>query len=118
METYNMLKDALDVSAQRSDLISSNIANVNTANYKAKRIAFTDQLNTALKMTTTNKEHLNAATTDATKVTTDSTAVKQNGNNVDLDVEMVNQATNGLYYSALVSQLNGRYQMMDYVLEH
>ncbi|KRL05518.1 flagellar basal body rod protein FlgB [Liquorilactobacillus oeni] len=118
METYNMLKQALDVSAQRSELISSNIANVNTANYKAKRIAFSDQLNTALGMTTTHKTHMNTAAAGSAVVTNDTTAVKQNGNNVDLDVEMVNQSTNGLYYNALVSQLNGRYQMLNYVLEH
>lgn len=46
------------------------------------------------------------------------TAVKENGNNVDLDVEMLNQAQNGLNYSALTSQLKGRYQMMSYVLNH
>lgn len=43
---------------------------------------------------------------------------KGNGNNVDLDVELANQATNSLYYNSLVSQINGRLQMMGYVVEH
>ncbi|MDD6172385.1 MAG: flagellar basal body protein, partial [Ligilactobacillus ruminis] len=33
MDTYNLLKTAMDVSQTRSELISNNIANVNTPNY-------------------------------------------------------------------------------------
>ncbi|KRL02118.1 flagellar basal body rod protein FlgB [Liquorilactobacillus capillatus] len=124
MAAYDLLKQAMDVSTTRSQLISSNIANVNTANYKAKRVDFENQLNKAMgadgfKLATTNKKHLQASETVTPAITTNTdTSVKKNGNNVDLDVEMMNQATNGLYYSALVSQLNGRYQMMNYVLNH
>ncbi|KRM96874.1 flagellar basal-body rod protein FlgB [Liquorilactobacillus aquaticus DSM 21051] len=124
MGTYDLLKQAMDVSSTRSQLISSNIANVNTANYKAKSVDFENQLNKALgsdgfSLATTNKRHLQSSDLVTPTIKTNSgTSVKENGNNVDLDVEMMNQATNGLYYSALVSQLNGRYQMMNYVLNH
>ncbi|WP_373758037.1 flagellar basal body rod protein FlgB [Jeotgalibaca porci] len=40
---------------------------------------------------------------------------KEDGNSVDLDIEMVDQATNGLYYQALTAQVNGRLKMMNYV---
>ena len=99
MDTYNLLKTAMDVSQTRSELISNNIANVNTPNYKAKRVVFESQLS-------------------GPYITSRDTGFQKNGNNVDVDTEMVNQAQNGLYYSAITSQLNGRYKMMNYVINH
>ncbi|MBM7544690.1 flagellar basal body rod protein FlgB [Periweissella beninensis] len=124
MESYDLIKDALGVANTRAQLISSNIANVNTANYKAKRVEFENYLTNALNgdslaLKKTNTRHLGDGSGVQPQVTTDAnTAVKANGNNVDLDVEMVNQATNSLYYNALTSQINGRFQMLNYVLDH
>ncbi|MFT8392601.1 MAG: flagellar basal body rod protein FlgB [Liquorilactobacillus ghanensis] len=122
MDTYNLMKEAMGVSATRAKVISSNIANVNTANYKAKRVVFENQLADAkqnLNLVTTNKRHISSGSTDDSYITTNNdTSVTRNGNNVDLDVEMADQATNSLYYNSLVSQLNGRLQTMGYVVEH
>lgn len=124
MESYDLIKDALGVANTRAQLISSNIANVNTANYKAKLVEFENYLTNALNgdslaLKKTNTRHLGDGSGVQPQVTTDAnTAVKANGNNVDLDVEMVNQATNSLYYNALTSQINGRFQMLNYVLDH
>ena len=38
----------------------------------------------------------------------ESTSMRTDGNNVDLDVEKVNQAANTLKYNALVTKLNGK----------
>lgn len=121
--TYGLMKEALKVSAQRAQLNASNIANVNTDGYKAKRIEFESLLNNALDDTThlktTSKLHMQAGgAVEPQESTRTDTTLKENGNNVDLDVEMLNQAQNGLYYSALIAQLKGRYQMMSYVLNH
>ncbi|WP_057828673.1 flagellar basal body rod protein FlgB [Liquorilactobacillus cacaonum] len=119
MDISNLLKNSLDASALRAETISSNIANVNTSNYKAKRVEFENQLSSALNMVTTKSNHIGSSSTNQARVTTDNTtSVDANGNNVDLDVEMVNQSTNELYYSSIVSQLNGRYQMLNYVLNN
>lgn len=122
MDTYDLMKEALNVSATRAKVISSNIANVNTANYKAKRVVFEDQLSKSeqsLALKTTNKRHIKSSSNSYSYITSDnSSSVTKNGNNVDLDVELANAATNGLYYNSLVSQLNGRLQMMGYVVEH
>ena len=50
------------------------------------------------------------------EITQSQASLKENGNNVDLDVEMTNQAINGLYYNALTAQLNGRLKMMNVIL--
>ncbi|WP_281165323.1 flagellar basal body rod protein FlgB [Liquorilactobacillus sicerae] len=122
MDTYDLMKQALSVSATRAKVISSNIANVNTANYKAKKVVFENELSKSeqnLSLETTNKKHIKSDSSSYSYITTDnSSSVTENGNNVDLDVQLSGAATNGLYYKSLVSQLNGRLQMMGYVVEH
>ena len=119
--TYDLLKMALNVSATRGNLISSNIANVNTPNYKAQRVEFEADLKKAmdgsrLTLRTTNANHLGGANNIQPRIVENSqNSVKENGNSVDLDIEMVDQATNGLYYQALTAQVNGRLKMMNYV---
>ncbi len=124
MDTYNLLKTAMTVSSTRANLISSNIANVNTDNYKAKKIEFESDLKKAIGknqfgLTTTHANHFGNPASIRPQVTQNNQAsLKENGNNVDLDVEMVNQATNGLYYQALTAQMNGRLKMMNFVTTH
>lgn len=121
--TYGLLKEALNVASARAQLNANNIANVNTPGFKAKRIEFESKLNNALgqetHLKTTAKMHMQAGGDILPRENSRSgTSIKENGNNVDLDVEMLNQAQNGLNYSALTSQLKGRYQMLSYVLNH
>ena len=63
MDTYELLKTSLSVSNKRSELTSTNIANINTPDYKAKRIQFESNLKKIMSdesftLTTTNKKHL------------------------------------------------------------
>ncbi len=121
--TYSLLRQAMAVSNQRASLISSNIANVNTANYKAKQIVFESQLADAtqgLALNRTHKAHMGyLGASQGAHVTADNTgAVKENGNNVDLDSEMVNQAMNTIYYEALEKQISGRLSMRNYVINN
>lgn len=123
MDTYSLLRSVLNVSSQRAELTSSNIANINTPNYKAKRVEFESYLKNALNgetlsLNTTHVNHLNTNNLQTKVITSRDTSLKENGNNVDLEVEMLNQSTNSLYYSALTAQLNGRYQMLNYVLSN
>lgn len=122
MEIDNLLKTALSVSNTRAQTISSNIANLNTPDYKAKRVQFENLLQQATgsgQMVTDNPRHIGALSNIQPQITTETgTQVRANGNNVDLDTEMVDQAQNGIYYNMLVSQLNGRYQMMSYIVNH
>jgi flagellar basal-body rod protein FlgB len=120
MDNYNTLKDAMTVSNERANLISNNIANVNTANYKVKRIEFENLLNKSVdnagQLKKTNERHMQAPNHTLGRITERTgLSVKENGNNVDLDVEMLNQSTNALYYSALTAQLNGRLSMYNTV---
>ena len=116
---YNLLRNALNAASTRQEVISSNISNVNTDNYKVGQVQFEsllDQANQGLSMKQTNDMHIGYDDLDqidplVTKRT--DTAVKENGNNVDIDMEMANQAQNSLYYNALVTQLNAKYGLLN-----
>lgn len=122
MNVENLLQNALSVSNTRTHTISTNLANINTPNFKAKRVEFENLLNQATgpqKMVTDHPLHMGALGNAQSRIVTDNkTSVRENGNNVDLDTEMLSQSENGIYYNTVVAQLNGRYQMMNYILNH
>lgn len=107
-----LLKNALSVANLRQEAINSNIANINTENYKVNQVEFESLL---------RKSARDGSSRDLTEVNPivskrTNTVVKENGNNVDLDMEMVNLAENALYYQALITQLNGQYSRLKTII--
>jgi flagellar basal-body rod protein FlgB len=121
--SYQIIKNGLDASSMRQKVISSNIANVNTTGYKADKVEFETELNKALgngglKMSSTGGNHLGgtAAASVSPEVVRTEGSMNENGNNVDIDNEMVDLAANEIYYSALVEQMNIKLSSMSYVI--
>lgn len=117
--TYSLIKKTLDVSSLRQNTISSNIANANTPDYKVNKVEFEKFLSEAKKGIGINKTHnmhfgLDSIEPVVEKRTT--TSYNDNGNNVDMDVEMTELAANEIYYSILVGQLNARLGNLNYVI--
>ncbi|ALV22048.1 flagellar basal body rod protein FlgB [Carnobacterium antarcticum] len=120
--TYNLIKQALDATELRQQMISSNIANVNTPEYKVNKVEFESILGKAfdgIGLTKTNDRHIGIGTPDevlpvVTKRT--NSMVKDNGNNVDIDMEMTDEAATSIQYNALVTQLNAKYSMLSSVI--
>lgn len=116
---YNLLRNALNASSLRQEVISSNISNVNTDNYKVGQVEFETLLNksnNSLNMRQTNNLHIgfdDLSQIDPIVTKRTDTSVKENGNNVDIDMEMANQAQNSLYYNALVTQLNAKLGLLN-----
>ena len=117
-----LLKNAIEASSLRQDAINSNIANINTDNYKTNQVAFETLLTQSVHGVTINKtqeQHLGSSSIADIKPIVSKrtqTTAKENGNNVDLDMEMVNLAENSLYYQALISQLNGQYSRLKIII--
>lgn len=118
--SYELIKKGLDMSSLRQRTASSNIANINTPNYKVNKVEFEEYLkragdNLALKIT--DEKHIGPKK-DAEPVIRkrESTTFNENGNNVDIDVEMTELAANEIYYSVLISQLNARLGNLNYVI--
>ncbi len=113
--TYNILKRGLDAASERGTVIGNNIANINTKDYKRKYVTFEETLKNSsnnLEMKTTNEKHMkiNGDAGDI-QVKQDNSNLKEDGNNVDIDNEMVNLAANNLMYNAMISQINSRFSM-------
>lgn len=118
---YNLLKKGLDASSLRSRSISNNIANINTKGYKRQYVTFEESLKESIdniSLKTDNDKHISSGSEYGeikTKVD-NSSSMREDGNNVDIDNEMVNQAANTLMYNALVTQANSRLTMERYVI--
>ncbi|HEY8889991.1 MAG TPA: flagellar basal body rod protein FlgB [Clostridium sp.] len=120
-DTYDLLKKSMDASALRSKVSANNIANINTKNYKALYVTFEETLNdnmAADTMKTDNSKHIQAGSSsgEITVNRDETTSARQDGNNVDIDLEMTNQAANTLMYDALVSQVNSKISLTSYVI--
>jgi flagellar basal-body rod protein FlgB len=111
---------ALNYRAARQDMIASNIANVDTPNYRPRDIRFEEALaqksaelygakDTTLQMTKTSSAHLSGLdTSNQTKGTTffrDGHMARNDGNSVDLDVESSEMAKNSMMYTALIAAM-------------
>ncbi|MDT2847643.1 flagellar basal body rod protein FlgB [Vagococcus carniphilus] len=123
----NLLNTAMNAADLRQKAISNNVANVNTPGFKVERVSFEEKLKNALsadgiELTRTNDKHLsiNGQKEDLTPEVyrKTNTSVKENGNNVDLDVEMSEKSVNELYYNALTRQVNHELSQLNYVINH
>ena len=117
MDSYNLIRSALDASALRKNVISNNIANINTKGYKRHDVKFEDFLdNSALSLKRTKENHLPSLNQKAQVYVDSSTSLREDGNNVDLEIEKTNQAANTLMYNALITQLNGKLSLQNYII--
>ncbi|MHC6179367.1 flagellar basal body rod protein FlgB [Clostridium sp. JNZ X4-2] len=119
---YNLLQKGLDASQARSSATADNIANINTEGYKRKYVTFEESLKKSmddLELKTDNEKHMEIGSDygSVDMKTDNSTSVREDGNNVDIDNEMVNQSANALMYNALVTQINSRLSMKQYVID-
>lgn len=119
---------ALNLRAYRQQLLSSNIANADTPNYKAKDIDFTKALTGALNMrmgpialATTNAGHQQgkvASPFDSLAQYRNVTQASVDGNTVDMDVERAAFAENALHYEASVTFINGLLRSMQSAMQN
>lgn len=120
-QTYELLKKALDASSLRSKASSNNIANVNTKDYKKYYVTFEESLKNStdnLNLKTSDSKQIGDTSSNGeVKLQQDTTSsMNQDGNNVDIDSEMANQAANTLMYNALITQVNSRLSLEKYII--
>ena len=105
----------LDASWTKNEVISSNIANIDTPGYKKKKVQFGDLLNGELSnlssLKTNNAKHLQVKNykDGYANISTDmSTAnMRTDENNVNIDEEMSDLAKNQIYYNVLTQRATG-----------
>ena len=118
---FNYLPRGMTAASIRQEVISHNIANVNTPNYRKTNLEFEDLLarelygeepqDGKLQMMRTHDRHLPHKPLDyhaePTMVEDMTTIMRVDDNNVDIDIEMATLAKNQLYYNALVTEFGG-----------
>lgn len=117
---YELTKSALGATSLRQEVISNNIANVNTKDYKAKQVIFETELEKALSssasvMKATDSRHFGVGrdlSSITARVVEDKESQKMNvdGNSIDIDLEMANMAANQIQYNTLIQSANSRLQ--------
>jgi flagellar basal-body rod protein FlgB len=122
----NLLERALDASVMRDEAINQNIANIDTPNYKRKKVLFEEYLRdsdmSGIKGKRTDPRHIPIGDSDAQdlmpKMLEDSSQNKMrlDGNNVDINTEMSDLSKNIIKNSALVQRISGRFRSMNTVL--
>jgi flagellar basal-body rod protein FlgB len=106
---------ALKTRELRNEVLSSNLANADTPNYRARDVDFGQALRSAhasqLRMAKTSASHSDGAGTrgvDASVTYRTPTQSSLDGNTVDVDVEQAAFAENAVAYQASLTFLNGQ----------
>ncbi len=129
-KSVDLLQRNMAVSTLRREVIANNIANAETPNFKRSDVSFEAELSRALASekapksigVTTHKEHIPfSRVTDyrtvGPKISLDYlTTSKNNGNNVDVEVELLNSTENQMMYELMTSAVSHQFRQIDIVL--
>ncbi|MGM0519209.1 MAG: flagellar basal body rod protein FlgB [Campylobacterota bacterium] len=122
----NALFSQLNFRGERQKVISSNIANINTPNYKTKELVFEYELNKAreprLQMAQTANNHLpnvnSVKNMPNPRLTEVQGLQEQNdGNNVNIDTQMGEMSKNKVIFDALQSSIKKDSRLFRSVIE-
>jgi len=113
----NLLEQGLNAAWLRNEVISNNLANVDTPGYKSSSVEFESMLadalgNTGITGRQTREKHLPIGSAIPEGIEpvvrqNSDTTMRMDGNNVDIDKEMSELAMNSIYYNALIQKISG-----------
>ncbi|SAI71267.1 flagellar basal-body rod protein FlgB [Bordetella ansorpii] len=123
-DDFRFFQQAISLRAQRQEVLSSNIANADTPNYKARDFDFKTAMENAMgermrlpdtKLALTSVRHIPGQAVSAPAVDMQYRLPYQaslDGNTVDMDNERVRFADNTLHYQSSLQILSGRIRSM------
>lgn len=131
MNTNYMLEKALDVETLRRKVISDNIANVDVPHFKRSEVDFESELKRAIQQRSDAQSSFQGLVSEnrhipfnierdlktvQPRINLDyTTSYRNDGNNVDIEKEMVDSSKNLMRYNAFVSSLSHNYRMIKMV---
>lgn len=120
--TTTLLNKSMDVATLRNNVIADNIANVDTPNFKRREVVFQEKLQNILNkkegdlpLRTTNNRHIlikSPFDLDPEIREIRETSFRNDGNNVDIDVESAKLAQNKIQYDALAQSMNNEIKLL------
>ena len=118
----NILNKAADATWTRNELLTNNLANVDTPNYKRKDVEFQTYLVRELQGSGSLDQKVAKASLSNLEpsVYTDysNLSYRLDGNNVDIDTESANLAENQITYNALLESMNQEFSRIKTVLSN
>lgn len=129
-EAYQILEKALNASSLQHKMISNNIANVDTPGFKSTEVAFQSKLREVLNnqgksylpLKVTHPNHIpltpdiSVSEVEPEIITRTETTGRNDGNNVDIDMEMARLAENTAYYTSAAQLLSGKIGLLRSVI--
>ena len=119
----NVLTKAADASYQREAILANNISNVDTPGYKRKDLNFEGVLSQELGRCKHQSLDKKISELDTSKLTANvyyldyaNYSYRLDGNNVDIDTENVELASEQIKYEALTSSISSQFSRMKGVL--
>ena len=121
----DVLGKAADASWLRNEVINNNIANDDTPGFKREDVAFDDILATELRRVHTSSWDLDKIVGSVNlkrlegRVYTDSAAFSYriDGNNVDIDTENVELASNEIKYNGIITSIQAEFERLQSVIK-
>lgn len=107
--TLDLGSKSLDALWTRANVISGNISNAETPNYKEKVVTFESTLSEAMKNNSLTEAQLNNISPQV--VTVDGT-VDANGNSVDMESQMIELTRNQLQYNYMKKAVSAQLVML------
>lgn len=117
----NALKRGMDAAWLRNEVINNNIANADTPDFKRSSVEFETLYQNELdeqegfqhrKTRSGHMEIGGEAEVSASVITDQSTTMRMDGNNVDIDKEMVDLAQNVIYYNTLQVKMDSEFSKL------
>lgn len=119
----NVMDKAADASALRNKIIGDNIANVDTPGYKRQDVAFEEDLQRALKNSRYRSldkkvDSVKLSRLNGTVYTDHANfSYRRDGNNVDIDNENVELASNQLKYNGIIQSMTQQFNNLRAVMK-
>jgi flagellar basal-body rod protein FlgB len=119
---FDIAKRALDGLSARRDMISQNIANVDTPGYKAQEVSFEGVLKQAMNdkplmsMKTSNARHMQGGGIQGIGMVQvgnrQGGSTRADGNNVDIDQELTQMTETGIRYQAITEIVSKKLSLL------
>ncbi len=123
--TQKMLNFGMDLASVRNEIIADNIANAETPGFKRHEVSFEEKFREVLenktnhmKLDARNARHMQIGEEDGQNVlqpelrTIYATSARNDGNNVDIDVEMANSSKNSMYFEAMNRGITNEFRLL------
>ncbi len=119
-------RNALNGLTKKQEVISQNLANLDTPGYQAQTVDFQTTLTNALggsgklRLTTNNSAHIDtvAKQSDTIQISSKKGGTERaDGNNIDIDVELVDMTETVVNYQAMVQLVAKKFTLLKQIIK-